>query len=290
MNERLILTISQKISLKEHPHFDEQWLRKVIEGDPSIIGLGDLELKEAERIQPKAGRLDLLLYDREKEKRYEVEIMLGKIDESHIIRAIEYWDNERKRLPNYEHCAVVIAEDITTRFLNVIGLFNSSIPMIAIQLNALAVEDKLILNFVKVLDEVSVGEDEDEISVKKDRTFWENKASKESLVIVDECNDILKEIDSDLHISYNQSYMGLFKKNRPFNFLVFVAKQKFVRVEIKVEDIETWIKKLEDHEFEIVSVGKGSGRIKFRIAKSDVANNHDLLKELFQTSYNEWIK
>jgi hypothetical protein len=273
MNERLILTISQKISLKEHPHFDEQWLRKVIEGDPSIIGLGDLELKEAERIQPKAGRLDLLLYDREKEKRYEVEIMLGKIDESHIIRAIEYWDNERKRLPNYEHCAVVIAEDV-----------------IAIQLNALAVEDKLILNFVKVLDEVSVGEDEDEISVKKDRTFWENKASKESLVIVDECNDILKEIDSDLHISYNQSYMGLFKKNRPFNFLVFVAKQKFVRVEIKVEDIETWIKKLEDHEFEIVSVGKGSGRIKFRIAKSDVANNHDLLKELFQTSYNEWIK
>jgi hypothetical protein len=31
-------------------------LRKVIEDDPSIIGLGDLELKEAERIQPKAGR------------------------------------------------------------------------------------------------------------------------------------------------------------------------------------------------------------------------------------------
>jgi hypothetical protein len=71
-------------------------LRKVIEDDPSIIGLGDLELKEAERIQPKAGRLDLLLYDRENEKRYEVELMLGKVDESHIIRAIEYWDNERK--------------------------------------------------------------------------------------------------------------------------------------------------------------------------------------------------
>jgi len=53
MNEKLILTNSQKISLREHPHFDEQWLRKVIEDDPSIIGLGDLELKEAERIQPK---------------------------------------------------------------------------------------------------------------------------------------------------------------------------------------------------------------------------------------------
>lgn len=289
MNEKLILANSQRVSLKEHPHFDEQWLRKVIEDNPSIIGLGDLDLKEAERIQPKAGRLDLLLYDREHEKRYEVEIMLGKIDESHIIRAIEYWDNERKRLPNYEHCAVVIAEDITTRFLNVIGLFNSSIPIIAIQLNALSVEDKLILNFIKVLDEVNVGEDEDEISIKKDRTFWENKANKESLLIVDECIEVLKEIDSNLHLSYNQSYMGLFKQNRPFNFLIFVAKQKFVRVEIKVEDIDKWVKKLEENEFEIVSIGKGSGRIKFRIAKSDVTKNHDLLKELFQASYNEWI-
>jgi len=73
-----------------------------------------LRLQDVERIQPKAGRLDLLLYDPENEKRYEVEIMLGRIYESHIIRAVEYWDIERKRFPNYEHCAVVIAEDITT--------------------------------------------------------------------------------------------------------------------------------------------------------------------------------
>jgi len=89
MSTRLTLKKADKFLLKDHDNFDEQWLRKVIEDDPSIIGLGDLELKEAERIQPKAGRLDLLLYDRENEKRYEVEIMLGRVDESHIIRAIE---------------------------------------------------------------------------------------------------------------------------------------------------------------------------------------------------------
>lgn len=55
---KLTLTKSKKIILKEHPDFDEQWLRKIIEEDPTIIGLGELELKEAERIQPKAGRLD----------------------------------------------------------------------------------------------------------------------------------------------------------------------------------------------------------------------------------------
>ena len=80
-----------KISLKDHPEFDEAWLRDIIAKDPSILGIpGDLVLKDTERIQPKAGRLDLLLQDPEIEKRYEVEIMLGRVDESHIIRCIEY--------------------------------------------------------------------------------------------------------------------------------------------------------------------------------------------------------
>ena len=49
--------------------------------------------------------------------RYKVEIRLGKTDECHIFRTIEYWDLERKRYPQYDHVAVFIAEDITSRFL-----------------------------------------------------------------------------------------------------------------------------------------------------------------------------
>ena len=41
----------------------------------------------------------------------------------------------RKKYPQYEHIAVIIAEDITSRFLNVISLLNGNIPLIAIQLN-----------------------------------------------------------------------------------------------------------------------------------------------------------
>ncbi|MBK6698400.1 MAG: hypothetical protein IPG55_00575 [Saprospiraceae bacterium] len=287
MNTKLTLRKAEKFFLKEHADFDEQWLRKVIEDDPSIIGLGELELKEAERIQPKAGRLDLLLYDRGNEKRYEVEIMLGKINESHIIRAIEYWDIERKRYPNYEHCAVVIAEDITSRFLNIIGLFNGQIPIIAIQLNALSINDDLVLDFVKVLDELTVGEEEDEVAVKKDRTFWNNKANAETLELVDECGNLLKELDSELALSYTQNYIGVVKRNRPLNFVIFLPKQKFLRAEIKVSEIELWTSKIEENEFEIVSIGKRSGRIKFRIVKNDIANKRVFLKELFQVSYTE---
>ena len=82
-------------SLKRTDSLTEKWVQSQIGEDPSILGLGDLILKDKERIQPSAGRLDLLLQDPESLKRYEVEIQLGATDESHIIRTIEYWDVER---------------------------------------------------------------------------------------------------------------------------------------------------------------------------------------------------
>src|ERR1700753_2314157 len=84
----------QSISLKAHPTIKESWVQEQIAIDPCILNLGDLVLKDKERMQPRAGRLDLLLQDRISNRRYEVEIQLGKTDEAHIIRTIEYWDIE----------------------------------------------------------------------------------------------------------------------------------------------------------------------------------------------------
>src|SRR5205814_6808624 len=135
----------ERVWLKEHQTLNERWVQQIIADDPSILGLGDLVLKDKERIQPRAGRLDLLLQDAETNKRYEVEVQLGKTDEAHIIRTIEYWDIERKRYPQYDHTAVIVAEDITSRFLNVISLFNGSIPLVAIQLSAIRLGDSVSL-------------------------------------------------------------------------------------------------------------------------------------------------
>ena len=151
------------IHLKNHPELNERWLQDIIAEDPSIIGIGDVILKDKERIHHGAGRLDLLLQDPDGNERYEVEIQLGATDESHIIRTIEYWDIERKRYPQYNHTAIIIAEDITSRFLNVISLFNGSIPLMAIQVNAIETSDGVGLYFTKVLDVQQLGlVDEDE--------------------------------------------------------------------------------------------------------------------------------
>jgi hypothetical protein len=51
----------ERILLRAHPALNERWVQSLIADDPAILGLGDLVLRDRERIQPRAGRLDLLL-------------------------------------------------------------------------------------------------------------------------------------------------------------------------------------------------------------------------------------
>ena len=139
---------------------DEYWLQGEIYNNPSILGLGDLDVVSKERRQSSGGRLDLLLRDSETGTMYEVEVMLGETNESHIIRAIEYWDLERKLRPKQQHIAVLVAETITRRFFNVVQLLGNSIPIIAIQANIIEVAGKRALHFTKILDVLRGPEEE----------------------------------------------------------------------------------------------------------------------------------
>src|SRR5208283_4776247 len=109
---------------------NEFWLRDMIYKDPSILGLGELQAVMKEKTQSSGGRLDLLLKDSTDDSMYEVELQLGATDESHIIRTIEYWDNEKRRWPNRSHTAVLVAEEITSRFFNVVQLLSRAVPII----------------------------------------------------------------------------------------------------------------------------------------------------------------
>ena len=276
------------VVLKEHPDFTEAWLRDRIVEDPSILGLGDLDVLDVERKHPKAGRLDLLMRDPDTGKRYEVEIMLGTVDESHIIRTIEYWDIERKRYPQYDHCAVIVAEEITSRFLNVISLFNGVIPMVAIQLNALQVGEQIALHSTKVLDEVVLGEDEENTvyTPPADRAYWESKGSKQSVAIVDECLGILKEISPKLDLKYNRYYIGLAEEGRPNNFIVFRAKKQFAKAEVLLSDQASWSQKLEGAGLVVLPGEKERERLHFRVSKDDPTKKRELLREVFQAAYD----
>ncbi|MBK1716893.1 hypothetical protein [Thiocystis violacea] len=227
----------EAVSIKQCITLNEKWVQDQIAEDPPILGLGDLILKDKERIQQHAGRLDLLLQDPETLKRYEVEIQLGATDESHIIRTIEYWDIERKRYPQYEHAAVIIAENITSRFLNVIQLFNGTIPLIAIKITAYKVGNEYALTFVKVLDEMSLGlVDEDEpISEPTDRAFWETKrGTTKTLQLTDSLLALVKKVEPRAALKYNKHYIGIEVNGIARNFVTFMPRKAHVIMTIKL--------------------------------------------------------
>lgn len=279
----------EKLSLLTHKELNENWVQKVIAEDPTILGLGDLILKDKERIHPKAGRLDILLQDAESKRRYEVEIQLGKVNESHIIRTIEYWDMERKRYPQYDHCAVIIAEDITSRFLNVIGLFNGYIPLIAIQMSAYQFsENEVSLIFTTVLDELNLGlvEEDEETKEVTDRNYWETiKGTKQTVALADQLLEIVKEFNPNLELKYNKYYIGLAKDGQPNNFVIFRAKKSSLLFEIRLKQSPEIQDKLDEAKLDTMDYDNKWGRYRIRVDKTDIVKHKDLLKNLMKQSY-----
>jgi hypothetical protein len=277
----------EKVNLKDHPILTESWLQDLIAENPEIIGLGDLILKDKERKQVRAGRLDILLQDSEINKRYEVEIQLGKTDESHIIRTIEYWDIERKRYPQYEHCAVIIAEEITSRFLNVIGLFNGSIPLIAIQLTAYRNGDDYFLTFIKVLDEMTLGlvDEDEETSEVTDRNYWETKkGTPKTVKIVDEALKLITEVISGFQLKYNKFYIGLAQNGRADNFILFRAKKNFTRMEIRLDKSEELENAIESKGIDLMDYDKRYGKYRIKLTLDDLKKHRDFIKDLVRKS------
>ena len=275
------------ISLKSHHELGEQWVQDRIAEDPSILGLGDLVLKDQERLQPKAGRLDLLLQDPDTARRYEVEIQLGRSDESHIIRTIEYWDIERKRYPQYDHCAVIVAEDITSRFLNVIGLFNGVIPIIAIQMNAVKVGDSVGLLFTTVLDEAKLGlvDDDEEVREATDRAYWEKRGTPETVKWADRLLKLVQEHDVGFELKYNKFYIGLAKENRPNNFISFRPKKKALNLYIRLPRSDEVDGIIDGADLDTLDYDAKWGLYRLRLIKDDIDKKRESIAELIQQAY-----
>ena len=236
----MIMKKLEVIKLKNSPEYNEAWLQKQIWEDPSILGLGDLRGRSKEKVLP-YGRLDILLEDSDSDNptRYEVEVQLGDTDESHIIRTIEYWDLERKRYPQYDHVAVLIAEGVTGRFLNVLNLFNGHIPLIVLKLEALKLPDgDVSLHFTKILDRVQLGVPEDEESEPVNRTYWEKRSCPEMLKLMDGLLGIVKAAEPNTVENYTKHYVGLLRNNTASNYCYFKPTKSHVYMNFKANEVD----------------------------------------------------
>lgn len=278
----------QHLELRQHPTLDEKWVHDRIAEDPSILGLGELVLKDRERRQPNAGRLDLLLQDSESERRYEVELQLGKTDESHIIRTLEYWDIERKRYPQYEHAAVIIAEEITGRFLNVIGLFNGSVPLIAIRMQAVQLGESVSLIFTTVLNELQLGlvDEDEETTETVDRSYWEKRSSKSMLELADSVFDLIRELDPHLAPTYRAPYIGVSKNGSPRNFIVIKPKKDWMWIEPRMERDPDLESRLENAGIEVADYRARWNRYRIRLDKDNFRTAQVEIREVIKRSFD----
>jgi len=282
----------KKISLRNDPTLNERWLHDRIADDPTIMGLGDVRLLDRERAIPGGGRLDLLLLDDDNSRRYEVEIQLGATNPSHIIRCIEYWDVERRRYPGYDHIAVLVAEDVTARFLNVMSLMAGSIPMVALQLDALSVDGKLLLNFTRVLDQTELRVDDTEVDEgggQVDRSHWEKKVGPALMKVCDSVLGLINEHASmPCELNYLRGYIGLQCKGTVNNFIFMQPKptKQFSHIRFRNSNGKEWIERFE--EAGIPVAGKRKGHFRISVSPAQFTENRSLIEEAVSETVKEF--
>lgn len=278
------LVTLKEISLKNHPEIKESTIQDLIKENPSILNLGDISLITSEKKQPNGGRLDLLLTD-DADTRYELELQLGSTDESHIIRTIEYWDIERKRYPQYDHCAVIAAEDITSRFFNVISLFNGHIPIIALKLTAYKQTDgNILITFTKVLDRITLGTDEEEVLEPTDRAYWIKRATPHIMEMTDQLFSRMIGDDSTFTMKYNKYYVGIARDNTPVNFIYFKPKKKWIWLIIKAPKNEILDESIDSSGMECEYDARNR-RYRIKISTiEDYDNNREIIDKMVESA------
>ena len=266
---------------------DEYWLQKIIYENPAKLGLGDLVLVSKEKKQSSGGRLDILLKDPEDNSMYEVEVMLGETDPSHIIRAIEYWDNEKRRFPQRQHFCILIAETFDRRYFNVIQILSLNVPMIAIQVDLLKINGEFILNFSKILD-IYVEPEDDIETVPVTEVTWSDKAQW-TLETARKLIEIISEQAKNISLNFTQSYISIVidgrnsyyfdKRTKPNSVLWFNEKD---------EEKEEAIKKFLDSNNIVFSFNNKYKDFSITIDKNFIESNKDILLELHSLRYREY--
>lgn len=278
------IPISQTVTLRS-VGLDEAWLQDQIWENPSCLGLGELEGVTRERAVSSGGRLDILLKNPIDDSMYEVETMLGDTDPDHIVRTIEYWDLIKRKWPQRQHYAVLVAERITKRFFNVIQILSGAVPLIAIQANIVQSSHGQSLHFTKILDVYE--EPDDETSADGgtyDEAYWAKK-SKETLDAAKYLREPAKDVYVGSELRFNK-YSVSIVSNGYNQMLVRKRSGNSVLVELRYGNKRDEI--LELLESNGVQYGDKHRHFKFQIPAAMFKDKADMFLGIAQLNKEWW--
>lgn len=187
---------------------------------------------------------------------------------------------------------MLIAEDITSRFLNVVQLFNGTIPLIALQMQALRLGEHITLVFTTVMDELARGlvdEDEDAASTPTDRAYWERRATKGTVSLADDLLKVLNTFDPSLKLKYNKFYIGLEKDGQPYNFVTFRPKKNQVTFELKLPQSSELDAKIDAAGLDTLEYNKRWGVYRLRLTREDISAKAEVIKELARITFDRRV-
>jgi len=155
---------------------------------------------------------------------------------------------------------------------------NSKFRKLKTLLTKLNFEDDLLINFSNK-DYDSSEED------KMSRQFWEDKVGVEGMKVIDRILEFALKIDENLNLNYTVGYIGFISKSKVDNFLVVNPKTDWVHFSIKVKEPEYWYSNLQEKGVDVISIGKNSRRVKFRIKNDKISEEIVRIEDLFTDSY-----
>ena len=264
----------------------ERRLHEYIAKNPTAIGISDVICRASELTQQGAGRLDLLLEStakRSSRERYVVEIQRDESDETHTVRMLEYLCRERKRVPDYNYSAVLVAENIVQgRFFNVLSMLGEHIPIIAINVLAAKLPDgKFGFAFSHALDiNVVPTETEDSDTPQKDvsEDTWREEYGDNT---VDLANKIRERLGDNIGKYFTKSYAGIEdpQQGRTAKCKIHPQQSK-VWVRFNIPKSEEWDERIAGYGLHLKHV---LGSYWFAIRNDDDVENHAaILREMYR--------
>jgi len=257
---------------------DEYWLQDYIWNNPSCLGLGDLEPIAKEKRQTSGGRLDILMKGSDEEL-YEIEVMLGETDETHIIRTIEYWDIEKKKRPKRQHTAILVAERINTRFYNVINLLSHSVPIIGIQANLYKNNNSVSLVFTKIIDSFEEPEIEEENGATYGAEYIQ-KSFPETAEVISSVLSIVGETVSDTRVNYIKKGASIFINGTRKIIIVRRGKKQSSIAYVVSDEDRSKIEELLDASS--ISYDYKNGKIRIWLDNTSLNSNIEVHREIIK--------
>ena len=182
---------------------------------------------------------------------------------------------------------MLVAEDITSRFLNLMSLLSGSIPLIAIQVVALRVDDKIALHFVRVLDQTTLRtDDEYELAggTESTRASWEAWASPDSLKRCDRILEIVRELTGQEHsLFYTKNFVRVRSPSGVTAPVWFSPRKTLVRIGGYVDDAEAWVKRFDDSGVN-AGLRHGNKAVAFPLKPQEFETQGELLREFLSAA------